>query len=683
MAIEVELPDGNIVEFPDGTDNGTMERALAQYRAPAAPAFGDVRGGVSSTDQLGDDAALALRYAAAGINPRVKATDGESFLDNAAAGFGAAYVDTKDAVRQLAAQGTAGYLDTVNDMYAAGWPGAQFAKDAGRELAPKARQYERQVQGEIDERKRLDAPLKDSGGGATGGVLGFVSQLLMPAGALRGVGMAGGGSVSALANLGARALLPATIRGSAAQGAALGALQPVATGESRGKNAALGGAFGAGGAALGRGIGAAARGTKSLIMSALGSPTPNAMVSRIAQLLRAEAQDPARLLTAQPSGVPGVQRTLAEESLDSGIARLERLLRSKGGTWGDLDRANNNARVDALARFAGDKQAVAAAERARSEAAMPLLRQAFDDGGLRQENILRTSLGQRPKQRVDMAPVLDLLKSRIGANSSNAPVQSSLNDVMKSIQDGIDTVASRYGTRKFIDNLLSGKAGGDKSYARAASRELMQVKEALDEQLAQASPAFAQYLEKFRSMSAPIGRMQIGQDLLERGGVVPDAVSGNTVLTPAQFSKAARDLDQVAAKATGFKKAEAGRYLTDADTATIGAIQDDLQRRSFAATAGSGGNSQTAERLMGNERLARSLTGRIADRIPLFGAASQYLRESGQQRLEAKLAEVLMNPGQARSILAAAPAEDRRILQAALGRAGSLVGATTAQSVEQ
>lgn len=33
MATEVELPDGTIVEFPDGTDNATMERALAQYAA--------------------------------------------------------------------------------------------------------------------------------------------------------------------------------------------------------------------------------------------------------------------------------------------------------------------------------------------------------------------------------------------------------------------------------------------------------------------------------------------------------------------------------------------------------------------------------------------------------------------------------------------------------------------------
>lgn len=35
MAIEVELPDGTVAEFPDGTDNGTIERALQQQFQPA------------------------------------------------------------------------------------------------------------------------------------------------------------------------------------------------------------------------------------------------------------------------------------------------------------------------------------------------------------------------------------------------------------------------------------------------------------------------------------------------------------------------------------------------------------------------------------------------------------------------------------------------------------------------
>lgn len=51
MAIEVELPDGSIVEFPDDTSSATMEMALAKYRErptkPAAPSFANATGGSS------------------------------------------------------------------------------------------------------------------------------------------------------------------------------------------------------------------------------------------------------------------------------------------------------------------------------------------------------------------------------------------------------------------------------------------------------------------------------------------------------------------------------------------------------------------------------------------------------------------------------------------------------------
>jgi len=82
-----------------------------------------------------------------------------------------------------------------------------------------------------------------------------------------------------------------------------------------------------------------------------------------------------------------------------------------------------------------------------------------------------------------------------------------MRDVAQSLDAGVDTVASRYGTRQYIGDLMSGKAGSDKSYARAASRQLMQAKEALDKQLRAASPEFGQYLDEYVARSRPINRM--------------------------------------------------------------------------------------------------------------------------------------------------------------------------------
>lgn len=63
--IEVELPDGRVVEFPEGTDTATMERALADFAKPAD--FSGVRGSASTKaapstmDRVAREAGLGLR----------------------------------------------------------------------------------------------------------------------------------------------------------------------------------------------------------------------------------------------------------------------------------------------------------------------------------------------------------------------------------------------------------------------------------------------------------------------------------------------------------------------------------------------------------------------------------------------------------------------------------------------
>lgn len=84
-------------------------------------------------------------------------------------------------------------------------------------------------QAEIDEAKKLDAPLMDTGAGVAGNIGANMLTALIP-----------GGN---------------TVKGAALVGGALSAVQPTATGESRAQNAATGLALGAGGALAAKGIG--------------------------------------------------------------------------------------------------------------------------------------------------------------------------------------------------------------------------------------------------------------------------------------------------------------------------------------------------------------------------------------------------------------------------------------------
>lgn len=124
-----------------------------------------------------------------------------SFMENVAAGAGKAVVDAGRGLRQIASN-----VPLLNRLDA---------------LNPE------KVQAEIDESRKLDAPLMRTGGGVTGNILGNVAMTAAIPGA-------------------------SSVGGATAIGAGLGAVQPVAEGESRLLNTAIGAGSGAAGQVVGR-----------------------------------------------------------------------------------------------------------------------------------------------------------------------------------------------------------------------------------------------------------------------------------------------------------------------------------------------------------------------------------------------------------------------------------------------
>lgn len=109
-------------------------------------------------------------------------------------------------------------------------------------------------QQDIDEAKRLDAPLMDTGAGLAGNVVGNLATMVGPGAAVGAIGKVA--NLPRLVSAAGSFVAPQTIKGGAALGAGMSAIQPVATDESRGLNTALGGVVGglgtAGANALGR-----------------------------------------------------------------------------------------------------------------------------------------------------------------------------------------------------------------------------------------------------------------------------------------------------------------------------------------------------------------------------------------------------------------------------------------------
>ncbi len=514
------------------------------------------------------------------------------------------------------------------------------------------RSFSDQQEAGIDEVKRTDEALMDTKAGIGGNVAGYISQLVVPGAALRGTQFA-------------RFALPATVAGNSAQGAVLGGLQPVATGESRTANAALGGAFGAGGAALAKVLGVGAKAGYTGLRALLGGGSKLSREERRAAdiLLRESGGLPALMKQAQ-SGVPGVTRTLGEETLDPKVMALENVMRGRGREFFDpVDIQNNAARVSALRNIAGDDAAMAAADDARFAGTNQLRKKAYEEGA--QAEAEAQKRGFSFKSNVDdLGTQIDTM---VGEQAGRPAVQAAMRDVRGALKDAPATVEGLYRVRKTIDDLLAGKAGTDKAYAKAASKELMQIKGMLDDTITSIAPSFGDYINAYRDLSKPINRMQIGQSLLDKGSSqVPDATGLEQIL-PGRFSAASGNLDATAKAATGFKKAKAEEYLTPGDFKVIESIQDDMQRmfaRQKSATAG----SQTHER------------GAIADRalnrglsmLP-WGLGDIVKAAEGEagKRVEQKLAYLIANPSEARRVLAALEPTKREVVIRALLQASS------------
>lgn len=203
--ITAQLHDGRVLEFPDGTDPSIVQATVKKV--------------------LGKSTAVET------FDP----TEGMSTFDKVAAGAGKAVADTGRGLKQIYAH--------VADFV------APRDRDISSLITGDDNSRVAEIQREIDAAKQLDAPLMNTGAGLAGNIAGNVVTMLTPGIALKGASMLP--KMGGLASAARAVTAPETIKGAAALGAGLSAIQPVATGESRLENAALGAATGGAGQAVG------------------------------------------------------------------------------------------------------------------------------------------------------------------------------------------------------------------------------------------------------------------------------------------------------------------------------------------------------------------------------------------------------------------------------------------------
>lgn len=283
-----------------------------------------------------------------------------------------------------------------------------------------------------------DAPLMHTKAGLAGAIAGNVGLGLLGGGLLKGAGVAG-------------SILPAGYRGAAATGAALGATQPLSTGQGEGSRA-LNTGIGAGAGLLGQAasnvIGAGYRAGKGLLAPFFDGGQDQIVANTLSRF----GGDAAKRAT--PSQVPGVNADLAEQTGDAGIAQLRRAVGDSdpgiARQFAEQQGQNNASRLGLLQSVAGDDASVAAAKAARAQTANNLYSTAVTDAPIQVSPEL-AKLVQRPS----MQKAVEMAKGLAAENDQDIGDALSSTQGLHYVKLALDNIANSAGKPGF-ENVTKG-----------------------------------------------------------------------------------------------------------------------------------------------------------------------------------------------------------------------------------
>jgi hypothetical protein len=616
-AREAGYNDTQILEFFLGRDgsapvSGVADDELRQRRVDAARQRSATDNAVS---EIENDPAMSV-----------------GGFERARAGFGKSFVDTGRGLRQIGAE-TADFVaprqKTIADLAA--------NRDPSRSAA---------IQQEIDESRRLDAPLMRSGAGSTGNITGAVAQtvplMFLPGGA--------------------------TIAGSAAIGAGLGATQPVATGESRAFNTAIGAGAGVAGPVVARAAGATWRLGKSLA-----EPFTQGGRERVAgRVLGRFGIEPADVagLTNAPTATgarPTLPSQITRPEGAAGAARLQDAIRTQNPEFAAQLAAregeNNAARVTTLEGLASMNGGRNAAEAARSAQAGKLYEAA------KSQVIDPKTLA--PAEAEELNKVLNLPAVKQGMTAAAE------NMANKGMTPGPTTsIEALHEAKLAMDQRISQLAASGSPASSAEGSAIKAAQKRLVNLIEAHSPDYKQARQLYATLSKPLNQSDIAGEVLNRGASNTTDLAGNRRLMPAQLTKAVADEGKLIKNATGR---DLGARLEDVlepdQLAAIRSVIGEVDREGAVARAANGPGSATAQRIASGNVISQTLerTGlpaSAADSVTLqevLGRPLQFLyKGAAEPKLQMTLGELLLNPQAASRAMAAAAPEQRKALATVL-----------------
>ena len=489
------------------------------------------------------------------------------------------------------------------------------------------------TQADIDEAKRLDAPLMRTTAGTVGNVTGNVAAAL-PAMFIPGAQGLGG---------------------AAATGAVMGLTQPVASDESRLKNVVLGAGAGAGGVVAGRVLAAGAKGAKALV-EPFTDKGRQAIAGRTLDRFGVQAGDLANV-SATPTvtgAVPTMAEQIARPEAAAGAARLQDSVRALdpelAGKFTAREAENNAARVATLRDLSGADGARDFADAMRKGTAKQLYGDAF---GVKMDMSTMsaaergevTKLMQTPAIRDAMKEAQTIAKNQ-GLNLAKPDGSVEGLHLMKLAMDDAIEAASKGGSAVAVNKAMSIKTARDR----------------LVTFIERMSPDYADARTTYAAMSKPLNQMDVADALFRKGTSATSDLGGTPRLMPDKFINLLKNEEATVKGATGRDLGKLSEVLEPDQYAKVMAVGQELDKAAAVGRAANGPGSATAQRLA-SQNVLRQILGPTG--LPQSWAESTLLNTAmrpvqfayngvAEPKIQKVLADLLLDPTKARAALQAA-----------------------------
>ena len=488
-------------------------------------------------------------------------------------------------------------------------------------------------QEDVDEAKRLDAPLMRTTAGTVGNITGNVAAALPTVFIPGAQGLAG----------------------AALTGAGMGLIQPVASDESRLKNVAVGGAAGAGGVVAGRVLAAGAKGAKALVepFTAKGR---QAIAGRTLDRFGVVADDLVGVTGNKTvtGAVPTMAERIARPEGAAGAARLQDSVRSLdpeiANKFVAREVENNAARVGTLRALSGEGGARDFAEAMRNGTAKEQYGKAF-----------ATKMDMSTMSAAEKGEVAKLMQTPAIRDAIKAAKEIAGNSGL-SLKNPNGSVEGLHLTKLAMDDAIEAASKGGSAVAVNKAMSIKTARDRLVKFIEKMAPDYAEARATYAGMSKPLNQMDVADALFRKGTSATSDLGGTPRLMPDKFVNLLKNEEAMVKGATGRDLGKLSQVLEPDQYAKVMAVGQELDKGAAVARAANGPGSATAQRLA-SQNVLRQILGPTG--LPESWAESTLLNTAmrpvqfayngvAEPKIQAVLADLLLDPTKAHAALQAA-----------------------------